>query len=72
MSRVLVMAFLPALAASASAKTPVKLKPGDVAPQFARSQLQGHLRPQGPARQNRADRFLGELVPTLHHRNVRS
>ena len=42
MSRVLVMALLLALAASASAKTPIKLKPGGAAPQFVRSDLQGH------------------------------
>ena len=42
MSRVLMLAFLLALAANASAKTPIKLKPGDVAPQFARIDLQGH------------------------------
>ena len=42
MSRVLMLAFLLALAANASAQTPVKLKPGDVAPQFTRSDLQGH------------------------------
>ena len=42
MSRVLVaFALLLALAANASAKTPVKLKVGDVAPQFSRSDLQG-------------------------------
>ena len=43
MSRILaaVFALLLALAASASAQTPVKLKVGDVAPQFARSDLQG-------------------------------
>jgi cytochrome c biogenesis protein CcmG, thiol:disulfide interchange protein DsbE len=43
MSRILVAVFalLLALAASASAQTPVKLKVGDVAPQFARSDLQG-------------------------------
>jgi len=42
MSRVLMLALLLALAANASAQTPVKLKPGDVAPQFTRSDLQGH------------------------------
>lgn len=44
MSRVLMAAFalLLALAANAPAKTPVKLKPGDVAPQFSRGDLQGH------------------------------
>jgi cytochrome c biogenesis protein CcmG/thiol:disulfide interchange protein DsbE len=42
MARVLMLALLLALSANASAKTPVKLKPGDVAPQFVRSDLQGH------------------------------
>ena len=42
MSRVLVLALLLALAANASAKTPIKLKLGDVAPQFSRRDLQGH------------------------------
>ena len=42
MSRILVLALLLALTANAPAKTPVKLKPGDVAPQFVRSDLQGH------------------------------
>ena len=44
MSRVLAatLALLLALAASAPAKTPFKLKLGDVAPQFARTDLQGH------------------------------
>jgi len=44
MSRVLVAAFalLLALAANAPAKTPIKLKPGDAAPQFVRGDLQGH------------------------------
>ena len=44
MSRVLVtvFAFLLALSASAAAKTPVKLKAGDVAPQLARTDIQGH------------------------------
>jgi len=46
MSRVLILALLLGLAASAAAKTPVKLKVGDVAPQFAlvdlRVDLQGH------------------------------
>jgi len=43
MSRILVAAFalLLALAANAPAKTPIKLKPGDLAPQFARGDLQG-------------------------------
>ena len=43
MTRVLaaVCAILLALAAGASAKTPVKLKVGDAAPQFVRSDLQG-------------------------------
>ena len=42
MSRVLVaFALLLALAANASAKTPIKLKVGDVAPQFSRTDLQG-------------------------------
>lgn len=41
MSRVLVLALLLALAANASAKTPVKMKPGDVAPQFVRGDFQG-------------------------------
>jgi thiol-disulfide isomerase/thioredoxin len=43
MSRVLVATFalLLALAANASAQTPVKLKVGDAAPQFARGDLQG-------------------------------
>jgi cytochrome c biogenesis protein CcmG, thiol:disulfide interchange protein DsbE len=35
------MALPPALAADAPAKTPIKMKVGDVAPQFARSDLQG-------------------------------
>jgi cytochrome c biogenesis protein CcmG/thiol:disulfide interchange protein DsbE len=42
MARVLMLALLLALSANASAKTPVKLKPGDVAPQFVRSDVQGH------------------------------
>ena len=44
MSRVLVAALtlLLALAVNAPAKTPIKLKPGDVAPQFVRGDLQGH------------------------------
>ena len=42
MSRILMLALLLALAANASAKTPVKLKVGDAAPQFARTDLQGH------------------------------
>jgi len=44
MSRVLVttLALLLALAANAPAKTPIKLKLGDVAPQFVRGDLQGH------------------------------
>jgi len=41
MSRVLMLALLMGLAANAPAKNPVKLKVGDVAPQFARSDLQG-------------------------------
>ena len=44
MSRVLVSALtlLLALAVNAPAKTPIKLKPGDVAPQFVRGDLEGH------------------------------
>ena len=42
MSRVLMLALLLALAANASAKTPVKMKVGDAAPQFVRGDLQGH------------------------------
>jgi thiol-disulfide isomerase/thioredoxin len=42
MSRVLVLALLLALAANASAKTPIKLKLGDVAPRFVRGDLQGY------------------------------
>jgi len=42
MLRVWVAAFLLALTASAHAKTPIKLKPGAGAPQFVRSDLQGH------------------------------
>ena len=42
MSRVLVLALLLALTANAPAKTPIKMKPGDVAPQFVRGDLQGH------------------------------
>ena len=44
MSRVLVAtcALLLALTANAPAKAPIKMKPGDVAPQFVRSDLQGH------------------------------
>lgn len=43
MSRLLLaFAFLLALAANASAQTPVKLKVGDAAPQFSRGDLQGH------------------------------
>jgi len=46
MSRVLILALLLGLAASAHAQTPIKLKVGDVAPQFAlvdlRADLQGH------------------------------
>jgi cytochrome c biogenesis protein CcmG/thiol:disulfide interchange protein DsbE len=42
MARVLMLALLLALSANGSAKTPVKLKPGDVAPQFVRSDVQGH------------------------------
>jgi len=43
MSRVCVaaLALLLALAANAPAKSPVKLRPGDLAPQFSRSDLQG-------------------------------
>jgi len=41
MSRVLALALLLALAANAPAKSPVKLRPGDLAPQFSRSDLQG-------------------------------
>jgi thiol-disulfide isomerase/thioredoxin len=47
MSRVLVAAFAfllaltPALAANAPAKPPIKLKVGDMAPEFARTDLQG-------------------------------
>jgi len=41
MSRVLALALLLALAANASAKAPGKLKVGDTAPQFVRSDLQG-------------------------------
>ena len=41
MSRVLALALLLALAANASAKAPGKLKVGDPAPQFVRSDLQG-------------------------------
>ena len=36
------LALLLALAANASAKTPVKMKVGDAAPQFVRGDLQGH------------------------------
>jgi len=42
MSRVLVLALLLAVGANASAKTPIKMKPGDAAPQFSRTDLQGH------------------------------
>ena len=43
MSRLLVaFAFLLALAVDAPAKIPVKLKPGNLAPQFSRIDLQGH------------------------------
>ena len=44
MSRLWVTAFalLLALAANAPAKTPIKLQPGDAAPQFSRTDLQGH------------------------------
>jgi thiol-disulfide isomerase/thioredoxin len=44
MSRVLVAAFalLLALAVNAPAQTPIKMKLGDVAPQFVRGDLQGH------------------------------
>jgi cytochrome c biogenesis protein CcmG, thiol:disulfide interchange protein DsbE len=43
MSRILVTALALLLAlANASAQTPVKLKVGDAAPQFSRSDLQGH------------------------------
>lgn len=42
MSRVLVLALLLALTVNASANTLVKLKPGEVAPQFSRNDLQGH------------------------------
>jgi cytochrome c biogenesis protein CcmG/thiol:disulfide interchange protein DsbE len=44
MSRVLMatLAFLVALTANAPAKAPIKMKPGDVAPQFVRGDLQGH------------------------------
>lgn len=37
------LALQPALAATAPVKAPVKLKVGDLAPQFARGDLQGHL-----------------------------
>jgi thiol-disulfide isomerase/thioredoxin len=43
MSRVLALALLLALAANASAKASGKLKVGDTAPQFVRTDLQGHL-----------------------------
>jgi peroxiredoxin len=39
---VLLLALPPALAANAPIKAPVKLKVGDLAPQFARNDLQGH------------------------------
>ena len=44
MSRILAAAcaFLLAVTANAPAKTPIKLKVGDAAPQFSRSDLQGH------------------------------
>jgi cytochrome c biogenesis protein CcmG/thiol:disulfide interchange protein DsbE len=42
MSRVLVLALLLAVGANASAKTPIKMKPGDAAAQFSRTDLQGH------------------------------
>jgi len=42
MSRVLVLALLLALGTNGSAKTPIKVKPGDTAPQFSRTDLQGH------------------------------
>lgn len=43
MSRVLMLALLLGLAAGASAKAPVKMKPGDAAPQFVRGDLQGRV-----------------------------
>jgi thiol-disulfide isomerase/thioredoxin len=49
MSRVVVAIFAlllavpPALAANAPAKAPIKLKVGDLAPQFSRQDLQGHF-----------------------------
>ena len=39
----LLLALPPVLAATAPVKAPVKLKVGDLAPQFARGDLQGHL-----------------------------
>ena len=39
---VLLLALPPALAANAPVKAPVKLKVGDLAPQFVRGDLQGH------------------------------
>jgi peroxiredoxin len=39
----LLLALPPALAATAAVKAPVKLKVGDLAPQFTRGDLQGHL-----------------------------
>jgi thiol-disulfide isomerase/thioredoxin len=39
----LLLALPPTLAASAPVKVPIKLKVGDLAPQFARGDLQGHL-----------------------------
>lgn len=41
MSRILLLALVLTVTASASAQTPIKLKVGDLAPQFSRTDLQG-------------------------------